>query len=43
MPFGKFKGQRIKDIPRDYKQWMIRTFEWTERNEKLRQSLITTM
>ena len=43
MPFGKYKGEKIKDIPRDYKQWMIRTFEWTERNEKLRKSLIATM
>lgn len=43
MPFGKYKGEQIKNIPRDYKQWMIRTFEWTERNEKLRKSLIATM
>ena len=43
MPFGKYKGERITDIPREYKQWMIRTFEWTERNEKLRKSIIATM
>lgn len=43
MPFGKYKGERIRDIPRDYKQWMIRTFEWTERNDKLRKSIIATM
>lgn len=42
MPFGKYKGDRIKDIPRDYRQWMIRTFEWNERNEKLRKSIIAT-
>ena len=43
MPFGKYKGDKIKDIPRDYRQWMIRTFEWNERNDKLRKSIIATM
>lgn len=43
MPFGKYKGDRITDIPRDYRQWMIRNFEWNERNEKLRKSIIATM
>ena len=43
MPFGKYKGMKIKDIPRDYRQWMIRAFEWNERNEKLRKSIIATM
>lgn len=43
MPFGKYKGDRIMDIPRDYRQWMIRNFEWNERNEKLRKSIIATM
>lgn len=42
MPFGKYKGNRIKDIPLDYRQWMIRSFEWNERNEKLRKSIIAT-
>lgn len=27
MPFGKYKGNRIKDIPLEYRQWMIRTFD----------------
>lgn len=43
MPFGKFKGTRLVDIPQDYRQWMLRTFEWNERNDKLRKSLIATM
>lgn len=42
MPFGKYKGNRIKDIPLEYRQWMIRTFDWNERNEKLRKSIIAT-
>ena len=43
MPFGKYKGERIKDIPADYKRWMIRTFEWDSRNERLRQSIVQTL
>lgn len=43
MPFGKYKGERLKDIPSQYKQWMIRTFEWNARNEKLRKSIMATM
>lgn len=43
MPFGKYKGSRIADIPLDYRQWMIRSFEWNARNEKLRKSILTTL
>lgn len=43
MPFGKYKGDYIKNIPMDYRQWMIRNFEWSERNERLRKSIIATM
>lgn len=42
MPFGKYKGVRIKDIPNDYKQWMLRTFEWNSRNEILRRSIVAS-
>ncbi len=43
MPFGKYKGERIALIPLDYRQWMIRTFDWNVRNEKLRKSILATM
>ena len=43
MPFGKYKGERLTDIPLNYRQWMLRTFEWNTRNEKLRKSIIATM
>lgn len=43
MPFGKYKGNRIKDIPLDYRRWMISSFEWNERNNKLRRSIIATL
>lgn len=43
MPFGKYKGERIAEIPMSYRQWMIRSFDWTPRNEKLRESILATM
>ena len=43
MPFGKYKGERLQDIPLNYRQWMLRSFEWNARNEKLRQSIIATI
>lgn len=43
MPFGKYKGNRIKDIPSSYRHWMISTFKWDARNEKLRKSIIATL
>ncbi len=43
MPFGKYKGERIADIPLNYRQWMIRTFDWNARNDKLRKAIVVTM
>lgn len=43
MPFGKYQGERIANIPLNYRQWMIRSFDWNSRNEKLRQSILATM
>lgn len=43
MPFGKYQGERIANIPLNYRQWMIRSFDWNARNEKLRQSILATM
>lgn len=43
MPFGKYKGEKITDIPLNYRQWMIRAFDWNARNEKLRKSIVATM
>ena len=40
MPFGKYKGERIQDIPFDYKQWMLNKFNWNPANENLRQSIL---
>lgn len=43
MPFGKYKGEPIAQIPLSYRQWMIRSFDWNPRNEKLRKSILATM
>lgn len=43
MPFGKYKGERIKDIPSNYKHWMLREFKWDARNERLRKSIVATL
>lgn len=43
MPFGKYKGERLTDIPLNYRQWMLSNFEWNTRNEKLRKSIIATI
>jgi DNA repair protein RadD len=39
MPFGKYKGDLIKDIPLDYKRWMLDKFDWTPGNENLRRAI----
>jgi len=43
MPFGKHKGELIKEIPAAYKRWMLEKFEWTKANENLRQSILEQM
>ena len=43
MPFGKYKGRKLKDVPADYRQWMMRTFEWNAKNENLRRSIVATL
>lgn len=43
MPFGKYKGERICDIPLNYRQWMLNNFEWSAKNAKLRKSIIATI
>lgn len=43
MPFGKYKGERLADIPRNYLQWCLANFEWKGSNENLRKSLLATI
>ncbi len=43
MPFGKYRGELIADIPLQYRRWILGAFEWNERNENLRKSIIATI
>lgn len=43
MPFGKHKGEKIADIPLNYRQWMLANFKWDGHNARLRQSIIATI
>lgn len=43
MPFGKYKGEKIANIPLNYRQWMIRSFDWNAKNESLRKAILATM
>lgn len=43
MPFGKYKGELLSDVPRSYKQWCLANFEWKDSNENLRQSILATL
>lgn len=36
MPFGKYKGTRIADIPPDYLRWIADNIQWTAQNRRLR-------
>ena len=36
MPFGKHKGKSFKDIPKEYRKWMLDSFEWHGGNMNLK-------
>ena len=39
MPFGKYKGEKIKDIPSDYKRWALDNLNWHNGNIDLKLAL----
>ncbi|MCD8285603.1 MAG: DUF3820 family protein, partial [Clostridia bacterium] len=43
MPFGKYKGEPLADVPADYKRWMLNTFTWDSRNAALKKSILNTL
>lgn len=43
MPFGKYQGTPLREVPRSYKRWMIDNITWSAKNENLRKSLLATM
>jgi DNA repair protein RadD len=40
MPFGKYKGNLIKDIPQEYKSWALNNINWHDGNMNLKQALM---
>ncbi|MDR0385610.1 MAG: DUF3820 family protein [Prevotellaceae bacterium] len=40
MPFGKYKGHKITDIPKAYRNWMIDNINWHAGNENLRRAIM---
>lgn len=42
MPFGKYKGQKIADIPMGYRKWMLENFDWTGKG-KLKKSIVASL
>lgn len=43
MPFGKHKGENFKDIPKEYKEWMLKSFDWHAANMNLKQAIINSL
>jgi DNA repair protein RadD len=43
MPFGKYKGERISDIPLDYKKWMLANIQWHDGNKNLQCAISETI
>jgi DNA repair protein RadD len=39
MPFGKYKGEHIQNIPADYKRWALDNIQWHSGNMNLKQSI----
>lgn len=38
MPFGKYKGELIRNIPADYKRWALANIQWHDGNMNLKQA-----
>lgn len=43
MPFGKYKGESFKDIPKEYRVWMLKSFDWHAANMNLKQAIEGSM
>lgn len=40
MPFGKYQGYKIEDIPASYRKWMIENFKWEKRHLWIKETLL---
>ena len=39
MDFGKYKGKKIKDLPQDYRDFILKTFTWNKYNQYIKDEL----
>jgi hypothetical protein len=40
MPFGKFKGKEVREMPASYRDWMLENFNWTPWNQKIKDEIL---
>jgi len=40
MPFGKFAGREVREIPASYRDWMLTNFNWTPFNQKIKDEIL---
>ena len=40
MPFGKFKGKEVREIPKSYRDWMLTNFNWTPFNQNIKNEIL---
>ena len=43
MPFGKYKDWLVKDIPEQYRRWMLENFDWKASNAMLHKSILVSL
>lgn len=43
MPFGKHKGENFKDIPKEYREWMLKSFNWHDANMNLKVAIVNSL
>jgi DNA repair protein RadD len=40
MPFGKYAGKEVREIPAYYREWMLTNFNWTPFNQKIKDEIL---
>lgn len=43
MPFGKYKGEKISDVPLGYRDWMLKNFKWDGSNRLLKTAILQSI
>lgn len=40
MPFGKFRGKEVREIPASYRTWMLNNFQWNSFNQNIKNEIL---